>query len=55
MWNIRNEDIMRRKGKMKWGKSEEEMNHEKLWTLGNKLKVSEGRRGRGMESPGDGH
>ena len=28
---------------MKGGKSERETNHERLWTLGNKLRVSEGR------------
>ena len=45
LWNIRNsiEDIRRRKGKMKGGKSEGETNHERLWTLGNDLRVSEGR------------
>ena len=45
MWNIKNsmEDIRRRKGKMKGGKSEREtLNHERLWTLGSKLRVSEG-------------
>ena len=34
-----------RKGKMKGGESEGEMNHERLWTRGNKLRVSEGRGG----------
>ena len=45
MWNIRNstEDIRRRKGKTKGEKSEGEMNHERLWTLGNNLRVLEGR------------
>ena len=44
-WNMRNsmEEIRRRKGKMKQGKSEGEKNHERLWTMGNKLRVSEGR------------
>ena len=44
MWNISNsmEDIRRRKGKMKGGKSEGETNHERLWTPGNILRVSEG-------------
>ena len=28
---------------MSWGKLEEEMNHESLWTLKNKLRVLEGR------------
>ena len=34
LWSIRNnmEDIRRRKGKVNWGKSEGEMNHERLWT-----------------------
>jgi len=46
MWNIRNsmEDIRGRKGKLKGEKSEMETNHERLWTLGNNLRVSEGRR-----------
>ena len=45
MWNIRDsmEDIKRRKGKMKGGKSGGEMDHERLWTPGSKLRVSEGR------------
>ena len=44
MWNRRNsrEDIRRRKGKLKGEKSEGEMNHERLWTLGNKLRASGG-------------
>ena len=37
------EDIRRRKGKMKRGESEGEMNHERLWTLRNKLRPSEER------------
>ena len=37
------EDIKRRKGKMKAGKSEGEMNQKRLWIPGNKLRVSEGR------------
>ena len=36
------EDIRKRKGKMKGRKSEGDMNHEKLWTPGNKLRVLEG-------------
>ena len=36
-WEIM-EDIGRRKGKVNWGKSEEEMNHERLWILSNKLR-----------------
>ena len=39
------EDIQRRKGKMKGEKSERETDHERLWTRGNKLRVSEGRGG----------
>ena len=41
MWNIRNsmEDIRGRKGKLKGGKSEGETNHERLWTLGNNLRL----------------
>ena len=44
MWNIKNsrEDMRRRKGKTKRGKTEGEMNHERLWTPGNKLRVLEG-------------
>ena len=38
------EDIRRRKGNMNWGKSEGEINHERLWTLRNRLRVLEGRR-----------
>ena len=37
------EDIRKRKGKANWGKSEGEENHERLWTLRNKLRVLEGR------------
>ena len=37
------EDHRRREGKLKGGKSERETNHERLWTLGNKLRISEGR------------
>ena len=53
MWNIRNnrEDIRRRKGKMKGGESEGGMNHERLWTPGNKLRVSAGRGVGGWASP----
>ena len=38
------EDMVRRKGKVIGGNPEGEMNHERLWTLSNKLKVLEGRR-----------
>ena len=33
------EDIRGRKGKLKGGKSEGETNHERLWTLGNNLRL----------------
>ena len=49
------EDIRRRKGKLNWGKLEGEMNHERLWTLRNKLRVLEGKVGRGMDEPGGGY
>ena len=41
LWNIKNsmEDIRRRKGKMNGEKSKREMNHERLWTPRNKLRV----------------
>ena len=43
LWNRRNnmEDIRRRKGKVNWGKSEGETNHERLWILRNKPRVLE--------------
>ena len=46
MWNIRNctEDHRGREGKLNGKKSERETNHERLWTLGNKLRVTEGSR-----------
>ena len=44
MWNINNSmDHRGRKRNLKGEKSEREMNHERLWTLQNKLRVSEGR------------
>ena len=45
MWNISNsmEDHRGRERNPKGEKSERETNHERLWTLGNKLRVSEGR------------
>ena len=45
MWNIRNstEDHRGREGKLNGKKSERETNHERLWTPGTKLKVTEGR------------
>jgi len=44
MWNIRNstEDHRGREGKLKGEKSKRETNHERLWTPGNNLRVSEG-------------
>ena len=44
MWSISNntEDIGRWR-EVSWGKSEGETNHERLWTLRNKLRVSEGK------------
>ena len=49
MWNIRNimEDHRGREGNLKGEKSEKETNHERVWTLGNKLRVTE-RRGQGI-------
>ena len=53
MWTVRNsmEDIKGKKGKLKGGELEEETNHERLWTLGNNLRVSEGRGLGGWVSP----
>ena len=48
-------DIRRKNGKVNWEKSEGEMNHERLWTLRNKLRVLEGREVGGMCWPGDGY
>ena len=45
------EDIKRRKGKMKGGKSKWETNHERLWIPRNKLRVLEGRGFRGWIGP----
>ena len=44
MWNIRNstQDHRRREGKLNGKKSERETSHERIWTLGNKLRVTEG-------------
>ena len=43
MWNISNstEDHRGGEGNPKGEKSEREMNHERLWTPGNKLRVSD--------------
>jgi len=45
MWNIRNstENHRGREGKLNGKKSEKEINHERLWTLGSKLRVTEWR------------
>ena len=47
IWNIRNsaEDHRGKEGKLNWKKSERGTNHERLWTPGNKLRVTEGRGG----------
>ena len=44
MWNIRNseEDHRAREGKLNGKSSEKEKNHERLLTLGNKLRVAGG-------------
>ena len=47
--------IMRRKGKVNWGKLEGKMKHEKLWNLRNKLRLLERRRDGGMREPGGGY
>ena len=49
MWNTRNsvEDHKGRDGKLNGKKSERETKHERLWTPGNKLRVTEGRRAGG--------
>ena len=41
LWSIRNnmEDTGRWRGEVRWGKLERETNHERLWTLRNKLRV----------------
>ena len=56
LWNIRNnmEDTGRWKGEVSWGKSEGEMNHERLWTLRNKLRVLK-EWGGGRGEPGGGY
>ena len=40
LWSIRNnrEDMGRRRGEVSWGKSEGEVNHERLWTLKNNMR-----------------
>ena len=49
MWNIRNstEDHRGREGKLNGKKSERETNHDRILTLGNKLRVAEGEVGDG--------
>ena len=49
------EDIGRKRGEVSWGKLEGEMNHERLWTLRNKLRVLDGRRVGGLCEPGGGY
>ena len=50
MWNIRNsmEDHRGREGKLQGKKSERETSHERLLTLGNKMRVAGGEGGGGM-------
>ena len=50
MWNIRTgaEDHREREGKLNGKKSEGETNHERLLTLGNKLRVGEWEVDKGM-------
>ena len=58
MWNRRNsmEDMRRKKGERKGGNQRGSlMNHERLWTPGNKLMVAEREGGREMGYPGDGY
>ena len=52
LWNIRNntEVIGSWRGEMSLGKLEGKMNHERLWTLRNELRVLEGRWVRGWVS-----
>ena len=57
LWNIGNSRKFsrRRKGRMKVGQTEGGMNHEILWTLGNKLRASEGSGSGGLGYAGDGY
>ena len=50
MWNIRNraEDCRGKEGKQNGKSSEREKNHERLLTIGNKLRVAGGEAGGGM-------
>ena len=43
------------RGEVSWGKLEREMNHERLWTLRNKLRAMEGRGHGGLGEPGGGY
>lgn len=43
MWNIRNTEDKREGGENEGGGNRRETNHERLWSLGNKLRPSEGR------------
>ena len=54
MWNIRDsaEDHREREGKLNGKNLERETNHERLWTPGNKLWVTEGGGGRGSRVMG---
>ena len=54
LWSIRNNmEDMGRWREVSWGKSEGETNHERPWTLRNKLRLLEGSGGLG--EPGDGY
>ena len=55
LWSVRSNvvDIGRWKGEVSWGKLEGETNHEKLWTLRNKLRVG-GEGDRRLDEPGVG-
>ena len=50
MWNMRNraEDHWGREGKLNGKSPEREKNHERLLTIGNKLRVAGGKVGGGM-------
>ena len=43
------------RGEVIWGKLEGEMNHERLWTLRNNLRVLEGQGGGRLGEPGGGY
>ena len=46
---------IRERRETEWEKLERKINHERLLILGNKQRVTEGKVGGGMGSPGDGH